>query len=203
MALAARSTRGPYTAISLGKVQRVHKLAHVIREELGGLHVRLLLARIILAPLPIHVGSRVRVYILRLAGFQIGPGCVMWGTPTITGDSDLYRKLTVGQGCWFNIECFLDLGASINIGDRVAIGHQVMILTTSHGIGPHGQRAAAPEVRPVCIGSGAWLGARSTILPGVTIGPGAIIAAGAVVTRDVPANTMVAGIPARVIKSLP
>lgn len=81
--------------------------------------------------------------------------------------------------------------------------HQVLILTTSHEIGPQGQRAAALEARPVCIGSGAWLGARCTILPGVTIGAGAIIAAGAVVSRDVPANTMVAGIPARVIKSLP
>jgi maltose O-acetyltransferase len=162
-----------------------------------------LLARILLTPLPIHVGSRVRVYILRLAGFQIGSGCVMWGTPTITGGRDLYRKLTIGQGCWLNVECFFDLGAPISIGDRVAIGHQVMILTTSHEIGPYGQRAAALEARPVCIGTGAWLGARCTILPGVTIGAGAIIAAGAVVSRDVPANTMVAGIPARVIKSLP
>ena len=181
----------------------MHKLARVIREELSGLHLRLVLARMFLAPLPIHVGSRVRVYILRLAGFHIGPGCVMWGTPTITGDGDLYRKLTIGQGCWFNVACFFDLGAPISIGDQVAIGHQVMILTTSHKIGPQGQRAAALEARPVTINSGVWLGARCTILPGVTIGAGAIVAAGAVVSRDVPPNTMVAGIPARVIKSLP
>jgi maltose O-acetyltransferase len=181
----------------------VHKLARVIREELSGLHLRLLLARMLLTPLPIHVGSRVRVYILRLAGFQIGPGCVMWGTPTITGDGDLYRKLTIGQGCWFNVECFFDLGAPISIGDHVAIGHQVMILTTSHEIGSPGQRAAALEARPVTIKTGAWLGARCTILPGVTVGAGAIVAAGAVVSRDVPSNTMVVGIPARVIKSLP
>jgi maltose O-acetyltransferase len=181
----------------------VHKLARVLHEELGGFHLRLLLARMLLAPLPFHVGSRIRVYILRLAGFQIGPGCVMWGTPTITGGSDLYRKLTIGQGCWFNVDCFFDLGAPISIGDHVAIGHQVMILTTSHEIGPNGQRAAALENRPVYIESGAWLGARCTILPGVTIGAGAIIAAGAVVSRDVSPNTMVVGIPARAIKSLP
>ena len=181
----------------------MHKLAHVIREELRGLHLRLLLAQMLLAPLPIHVGSRVRVHVLRLAGFQIGSGCVIWGTPTITGDGDLYRKLTIGQGCWFNVACFFDLGAPINIGDHVAIGHQVMILTTSHEIGPQGQRASALEVHPVTINSGAWLGARCTILPGVTIGAGAIVAAGAMVSRDVPPNTMVAGIPARVVKSLP
>jgi maltose O-acetyltransferase len=127
----------------------------------------------------------------------------MWGTPTITGGRDLYRKLTIGQGCWFNVDCFFDLGASINIGDHVAIGHQVMILTTSHEIGPPEQRAAALETRPVRIESGAWLGARCTILPGVTIGAGAIVAAGAVVSRDVSPNTMVVGIPARAIKSLP
>jgi maltose O-acetyltransferase len=180
----------------------VHKLARVIREELSGLHLRLLLARFLLAPLPIHIGSRVRVYVLRLAGFQVGPGCVMWGTPTITGSGDLYRKLTIGQGCWFNVDCFFDLGAAINIGDQVAIGHQVMILTTSHEIGAPSRRAAALEARPVIINAGAWLGARCTILPGVTIGAGAIIAAGSVVSRNVPPNTMVAGIPARVIKSL-
>jgi len=181
----------------------VHKITRVIIEELNGLHLRLLLARVLLAPLPIHVGSRVRVYVLRLAGFQIGPGCVMWGTPTITGGGDLYRKLTIGQGCWFNVESFFDLGAPITIGDRVAIGHQVMILTTSHEIGAQNQRAAALETRPVIINSGAWLGARCTILPGVSIGAGAIVAAGAVVSRDVPPNTMVAGIPAQVIKALP
>lgn len=180
----------------------MHKLARVVREELGGFHLRLLLAQMLLKPLPVHVGSRIRVYILRLAGFQIGPGCVMWGTPTITGGSDLYRKLIIGQGCWFNIDCFFDLQAPIIIGDQVAIGHEVMILTTSHEIGPPGQRAAALEARSVCIGSGAWLGARCTILPGVTIGAGAIVAAGSVVNRDVPPNTMAAGVPARVIKPL-
>ena len=180
----------------------MRKLGRVIREELSGLHLRLLLARILLVPLPIHVGSRARVHALRLAGFSIGPGCVMWGTPAITGGRDLYRKLTIGQGCWVNVGSFFDLGASITIGDRVAIGHQVMILTTSHEIGPHDQRAAALETKPVIIGEGAWLGARCTILPGVNIGAGAIVAAGAVVSRDVPPNTMVAGIPARCIKSL-
>jgi maltose O-acetyltransferase len=181
----------------------VSKLARVFREEISGLHLRLLLARLILAPLPIHVGSRLRVHVLRLAGFRIGPGCVMWGTPTITGSGTLYHKLTIGQGCWLNVGIFFDLGASITIGNRVAIGHQVMVLTTSHEIGPREQRAAALETKPVSIDDGAWIGARCTILPGVKIGAGAIVAAGAVVSRDVPPNTMVAGIPARAVKPLP
>ena len=179
------------------------KLIRVLREELGGLHLRLSLARVLLAPLPIHVGSRLRASILRLAGFKIGPGCVIWGAPTITGNHDLYCKLTIGQGCWVNIGCFFDLGAPITIGDQVAIGHQVVILTTSHEIGTPQRRASALYAKPVSIGTGAWLGARCTILPGVTIGAGAVVAAGAVVNRDVPPNAMVAGVPARIVKTLP
>jgi len=179
------------------------KLWRVIGEELSGFHLKLLLIQILLAPLPIHVGSRLRVYGLRLAGFRIGRSCVMWGMPHITGGHDLYRKLTIGQGCWFNMGCFFDLGAPITIGDRVAFGHQVMVMTNSHDIGIQQQRAAALCAKPVTIEDGAWLGARCTILPGVTIGAGAIVAAGAVVNRDVAPNTVVAGVPARAIKLLP
>ncbi|MEO7912516.1 MAG: DapH/DapD/GlmU-related protein [Roseiflexaceae bacterium] len=174
----------------------------VVHEELGGLHIRLLLARLILMPLPAHVGSRLRVAVLRLAGFQIGSGSLMWGTPTITGAADLYTKLKIGQRCWFNVGCFFDLDAEIIVGDQVAFGHQVVVLTGSHEVGPPTQRAAALYTKPVTIGDGAWLGARCTILPGVTIGSGSIVAAGAVVNRDVPPNVLVAGVPARVIKSL-
>lgn len=180
----------------------MNKFKRVIREELGGLHIRLLLARLILMPLPSHVGSRLRVAVLRLVGFRIGSGSLMWGTPEITGDADLYAQLTIGQRCWFNVGCFFDLGASITIGDQVAFGHHVVVLTGSHEVGPPAQRAARLYTKPVTIGNGAWLGARCTILPGVTIGAGAIVAAGAVVNRDVPPNTLVAGIPARVVKSL-
>src|SRR4051812_796769 len=97
---------------------RVGKLKRVVYEEISGLHLRLLLARLILMPLPIHVGSRLRVAVLRLAGFQIGSGTLMWGTPTFTGDIELYTKLTIGRRCWLNVGCFLDLGAPITIGDQ-------------------------------------------------------------------------------------
>jgi maltose O-acetyltransferase len=180
----------------------VAKLTKVIREELSGLHLRLFLARVLLAPLPIHVGSRLRVYVLRLAGFQIGHGCVIWGLPTITGNSDLYSNLAIGRECLVNVQCFFDLGAPITIGDRAALGHQVVVLTTSHHVGQPGRRAGAAYTKPVTIGEGAWLGARCTIFPGVNIGTGAVVAAGAIVNQDVPPNTLVAGIPARVMKTL-
>src|SRR5690348_1234080 len=127
------------------------RLSRVINEELAGLHLRLLLARLLLAPLPIHVGGRVRALILRMAGFSIEPGCVICDMPIITGGSNLYQHLTIGQGSWINIGCLLDLGAPITIGKRVAIGHDVMILTSSHVIGPPESRAAALYTKPVRI----------------------------------------------------
>jgi maltose O-acetyltransferase len=180
----------------------ISKFRQLIREESEGLHGRLLLAQLLLAPLPLHVGSRLRAAVLRLAGFRIGPGTVFWGTPTITGGGDLYRRLRIGRECWINAGCFFDLGEHITIGDRVAFGQQVMLLTNAHQIAGPDRRAGRLSPRPIVIEDGAWVSTRATILPGVTIGAGAVIAAGAVVTRDVPPHTLVAGIPARPIRQL-
>jgi maltose O-acetyltransferase len=179
------------------------KLQQLLREELVGFHPRLFFARLLLWPLPINVGRRVRVRLLRRIGFSIGHGTVMAGTPEFSGDKNMYRNLTIGENCWFNVHCFLDLGSAITIGDNVSFGHQVIVLTNSHEIGPSTGRASTISSKPVTIGSGAWLGARVTILPGVNIGPGAVVAAGSVVHEDVPANTLVAGTPARMVRLLP
>jgi maltose O-acetyltransferase len=178
------------------------KIRQLLREEFAGIHLRLLIARMLLALLPIHVGGRVRTMILRLIGFQIGRGTILAGMPTIAPDGNMYKKLVIGEGCWINIGCLFDLGAEIRIGSKVSIGHGVLVLTRSHEIGTSRQRAFTLVTKPVNIGSGVWLGSRSTILPGVTIGAGAIVAAGSVVHHDVPPNTLVAGVPARTIKEL-
>lgn len=179
------------------------KLQQLFREEFAGLYPRLLVARLLLWPLPMHVGGRVRVRIMRLIGFHIGHGTVMADMPALTGGKDLYRHLTIGPDCWFNVGCFFDLAAPIDIGKNVSFGHQVIVLTNSHEIGPPTGRASTLCARPVTIGSGTWLGARVTILPGVNIGVGVVVAAGSVVHEDVPPNTLVAGTPARIVKSLP
>ena len=178
------------------------KIRQLLREEFAGIHLRLLIARIPLALLPIHVGGRVRTMILRLIGFQIGRGTIIAGMPTIVLDGNMYKKLVIGEGCWINIGCLFDLGAEIRIGSKVSIGHGVLVLTRSHEVGSSRQRAFTLFTKPVNIGSGVWLGSRSTILPGVTIGAGAIVAAGSVVHHDVPPNTLVAGVPARAVKQL-
>lgn len=174
----------------------------LLRSETDHFHLRLQLAHLGMLPLPPHVGTRLRVYLLRMAGFQIGRGTVMWGTPTITGSGDLYKRLHIGCGCWFNVGCFFNLGATITIGDRVALGHQVMVMTDSHAIGDRNRRAGPLTAQPVQIGDGAWVGARATILPGVTIGEGSVVAAGAVVTKSVAPHLLVGGVPARPIREL-
>ncbi len=75
------------------------------------------------------------------------------------------------------------------------------IVTAGHPVSP-AERRNGITMAPVVIGNNVWIGAAATILPGVSIGDNAVIAAGAVVSRNVPADTMAAGVPARVLKQL-
>jgi maltose O-acetyltransferase len=166
------------------------------------LHPRLLLAQLFLSLLPLYVGSSLRAKILKLAGFQIGRGTVFWGMPTLVGADDIYRKLTIGQGCWIGVRAYFDLVDEIIIGDLTTLGPEVMLITGTHEIGDARRRVGRLVSQPVCTGNGVWLGARATILPGVMIGDGAVVGAGALVTKNVPPNTLVAGVPAVVRRYL-
>ncbi|GAB3968289.1 sugar O-acetyltransferase [Spirosoma terrae] len=106
--------------------------------------------------------------------------------------------ISLGKNIFINHACsFLDIGG-ITIEDDVQIGPRVNITSENHPLDPTDRQTLIP--RPVVIKRNAWIGAGATILPGVTVGENAIVAAGAVVSRDVPPNTVVAGIPARVVK---
>lgn len=110
------------------------------------------------------------------------------------------RHIQLGKNIFINHACsFLDLGG-ITIEDDVQIGPRVNIVTENHpvdlGIRKH------LDVKPVVIKRNVWIGAGATILPGVTVGENSIVAAGAVVNKDVPANTIVGGVPAKVIKAI-
>jgi acetyltransferase-like isoleucine patch superfamily enzyme len=111
-------------------------------------------------------------------------------------------NLTLGARVFINRRCYFDLDAPIEIETDVVIGHGVSIITAHHLLGPSSRRAGSVDARPVHLRRGAWIGANSTILPGVTVGEGAVVAAGAVVTKDVAPNTVVGGVPATVIKVL-
>lgn len=104
----------------------------------------------------------------------------------------------IGKNAFINHDCtFLDIGG-ITIEDDVLIGPKVSLITESHPLNPIERKVLL--VKPVVIKRNAWIGAGATILPGVTVGENSVVAAGAVVSKDVAANTVVAGIPATVIK---
>ncbi|RYZ21810.1 MAG: sugar O-acetyltransferase [Chitinophagaceae bacterium] len=110
------------------------------------------------------------------------------------------RHITLGKNVFINHACsFLDLGG-ITIEDDVQIGPRVNLVSENHPLDP-AQRKHLVLGR-VLIRRNAWIGAGATILPGVTVGENAVVAAGAVVTKDVPDNTIVGGVPAKIIKAL-
>jgi len=108
--------------------------------------------------------------------------------------------VTVGKNVYINHACSMLTLGTITIEDDVLIGPKANLLSEGHPIDPNNRKAML--VSPVVIKRNAWIGAGATILPGVTVGENAIVAAGAVVSKDVPANTVVAGIPAKVIKEI-
>jgi maltose O-acetyltransferase len=110
--------------------------------------------------------------------------------------------MTIGKNCVIDIGCSFELGEAIAIGDNVTLGNNVMVITTTHELGPREHRAGAVVSNPVQIETGAWIGPRSVILPGVTIGAGAIVDAGSVVNKTVAPNTRVRGTPAKVVEEL-
>jgi acetyltransferase-like isoleucine patch superfamily enzyme len=110
------------------------------------------------------------------------------------------RHIRLGKNVFINHACsFLDLGG-ITIEDDVQIGPKVNLITENHPVDPTQRKLL--DLKSILIKKNAWIGAAATILPGVTIGENSIVAAGAVVNKDVPANTIVGGIPAKVIKSI-
>ena len=114
--------------------------------------------------------------------------------------TDCGKNITLGQHVFINSGCRFQDQGGITIGDGALIGHNVVLATLNHGLNPEERHDLFPA--SIHIGKNAWLGANVTVLGGVTIGDNAVIAAGAVVTRNVPANTVAAGVPARVVRTL-
>ena len=143
---------------------------------------------LLMASLPLP--RLIRAVLLRGAGVRTQTKNVHTGC--FFGGSDI----EIGAGVFVNRQCYFDVNAPIRLGDGAHIGPRVMFLTSEHDRDGHG---VVPEVRarPISVGRGAWIGAGSCLLPGVTIGDGAVIAAGAVVRGIVPPFETWGGVPAR------
>ncbi len=115
---------------------------------------------------------------------------------------DYGKNIHVGDNFLANYNLtVLDI-APVNIGDDVWIGPNTDIYTVNHPLTAAGRHQRLGIGKPVNIGNDVWIGGKVTICPGVTIGNGAVIAAGAVVTKDIPANVVAGGVPAKVIKKI-
>ena len=114
--------------------------------------------------------------------------------------TDCGKNLVIGKNVFINSGCKVQDQGGIEIGDGTLIGHNVVLATLNHALAPERRGDLIP--RPIRIGKNVWIGSNAVILPGVTIGDGAVIAAGAAVTKDVPENSVVGGVPARVLRTI-
>ena len=141
-----------------------------------------------------HTPEELREIMGRLIGKQVDRSFRMF-PPFYT---DFGKNITIGKDVFINSGCHFQDQGGIEIGDGVLIGHNVVLATINHDLNPKENRKN--HYAPIKIGAHVWIGSNATILPGVTIGDYAVAAAGAVVTRDVPAMTVVGGVPAKVLK---
>ncbi len=165
-----------YLAKQLEVVSRTMKLSTELNASADPDHIRKLLGEII----RIQIDASTTVF----APFYINLG--------------IFTR--IGKNVFINAACsFLDMGG-ITIEDDVLIGPKVNLITESHPLDPAERKKLI--AKPIVIKRNSWIGAGVTILPGVTVGENSVIAAGAVVNKVVPDNTLVAGIPAKVIRQI-
>jgi acetyltransferase-like isoleucine patch superfamily enzyme len=141
--------------------------------------------------------GEIRALFSRLTGKPVDDSFLLIPPFYTTGGDEI----RVGRNVFINQNCtFYDLGG-LDIGDDVLVGPNVSLITSSHPLEPSRRRAVTIG-KPIAIGRNVWIAAGATVIGGVTIGENSVVAAGSVVTRDVPANVLAGGNPARVIRSI-
>ncbi|MBE6046373.1 MAG: sugar O-acetyltransferase [Clostridiales bacterium] len=131
-----------------------------------------------------------------LIGKPIGEGFGLF-PPFYT---DFGKNITIGKNVFINAGCKFQDQGGITIDEGALIGHGVVLATLDHDFAPEKRQQLHPA--PIHIGKRVWIGANAVVTKGVTIGDNAVVAAGAVVTQDVPADTIVGGVPAKIIRKL-
>lgn len=143
-----------------------------------------------------HTPDEVRGLLSKLFGYEV-PQSLRVFPPLY---ADFGKNIIVGENVFINACCHFQDHGGVMIGDGCQIGHNVVFATLNHGLAPEERKSTYPA--PIVLGRNVWIGSNATILQGVTIGDNAVVAAGAVVTKDVVANTVVGGVPAKFIKSI-
>ncbi|MEP6668275.1 MAG: acyltransferase [Chthoniobacter sp.] len=170
-----------------------------IAEEIDVLLTALLL-RLLDCLGPGRIGDRCRGAVLRFCGYGFGERVTVSPGLTLKSRCD---PVVIGANCYLNREVYFDAGNSITIGQSCDIGFRTIFTTSGHRL-VSDRRGRRPVMSrgPIVVDDFVWIGANVTILGGVTIGEGSVVGAGSVVTKDVPANSLAVGAPARVVRDL-
>lgn len=112
------------------------------------------------------------------------------------------KNIILGDQAYLNFSCTILDGNQVRIGSHAMVGPNVQFYTAAHELLAEPRNQGWEVAKPIEIKDNVWIGGSAILLPGVTVGLNAVVGAGAVVTRDVPANTVVAGNPARVIREI-
>ena len=187
---------------SPGAKSRLNKASDIINADITAFHLRLRVLNFLLFFLPHLSMNRLRTRMYQLFGFHIGKGTHIMGTMDLEGPGDIYSKLMIGPECQITTPFYADLSGKIVLQRGVSVGNNVVFVTATHEMNFPSRRCGLVGTKGIVVEDGAWIGACSTVLPGVTIGCGAVVAAGSVVVSDVAPNTLVGGVPAKFIKAL-
>lgn len=140
--------------------------------------------------------ERVRALLAELTGSPIADTVAVF--PPLY--SDFGKNIRLGERVFINSGCRFQDQGGVTIGDDCLIGHNTVFASLNHDLDPARRADMIPA--PIVVGRNVWIGSNSTILSGVTIGENAVVAAASVVTKDVPANSVVAGSPARAVRTI-
>lgn len=143
-----------------------------------------------------HTPDEVRELLSELFGYNV-PASLRVFPPFYT---DYGKNIEIGEDVFINACCHFQDHGGVTIGDGCQIGHNVVFATLNHELAPERRNTTRPA--PIILGKNVWVGSNVTILQGVTIGDNAIVAAGAVVNKDIAANTVAGGVPAKFIKKI-
>lgn len=144
----------------------------------------------------VYTDEEIRTYISGITGQEVDESFSLF----VPFTADFGKNIKIGRNVFINSGCRFQDQGGITIGDGSLIGHNVVLATINHDYNP--KKRGTMYLKPIVLEENSWIGSNATILSGITIGENSIVAAGSVVTKDVPANTIVAGNPAKFMSNL-